>query len=335
MPRQARIDFPGGLHHLMVRGIERKRIFQNDLDRDAFLDRLGSLLLETKTPCLAWVLMPNHVHLVLRTGCIPLASLMRRLLTGYAVTYNRKYHRHGPLFQNRYKSVLCQEDPYLLELVRYIHLNPIRARIVPDMDALGRYSYSGHSAIMDLRKRDWQDTDTVLEYFGSKRGRARRKYLDYVTEGVAQGRRPDLVGGGLVRSLGGWAAVEGLRKRSGRFKGDERILGDSDFMEQVLKASEEKMQWRYGLRADGYDLEKILGRVAELLEVSPEEIKGRGRYPKIVEARSLVSYWAVRELGMEGTEVARRLGVTQSAVSQAVARGARIVKERQLSLNGV
>ena len=84
--------------------------------------------------------------------------------------------------------------------------------------------------------------------------------------------------------------------------------------------------------AHGINLDKIFKRVAELLEVSPEEIKGRGRYRKIVEARSLASYWAVRELGMEGTEVARRLGVTQPAVSQAVVRGARIVEERQLGL---
>jgi len=228
--------------------------------------------------------------------------------------------------------VLCQEDPYLLELVRYIHLNPIRGKTVADLDALGRYSYSGHSAIMDLKKREWQDTDTVLKYFGTKRRRAQRKYLDYVREGIGQGKRSDLMGGGLIRSLGGWAAVEGLRNRSTRLKGDERILGDSDFVEEVLKASEEKMQRRYELRAEGMNLDKILKRAAELLEVSLGEIEGGGRYRKIVEARSLVSYWAVRELGMEGAEVARRLGVTQPAVSQAVARGARIVEERQLGL---
>ncbi len=103
-------------------------------------------------------------------------------------------------------------------------------------------------------------------------------------------------------------------------------------MEEVLKASEEKMQRRYELRADGMNLDKILKRAAELLEVSLGEIEGGGRYRKIVEARSLVSYWAVRELGMQGAEVARRLGVTQLAVSQAVTRGARIVEERQLGL---
>lgn len=97
----------------------------------------------------------------------------------------------------------------------------------------------------------------------------------------------------------------------------------------MLKASEDKMQRRYELRADGFDLAKILKRAADLMDVSPEEIKGRGRYPKVVEARNLVSYWAVRELGVEGMEVARRLGVTEPAVSQALARGAQIVEEKR------
>jgi REP element-mobilizing transposase RayT len=157
MPRKARIDYPGGVHHLIVRGIERKRIFQDDRDRNAFLERLGFLLLESKTSCFAWALLPNHVHLLVRTGVIFLAGLMRRLLTGYAVTYNRRYHRHGVLFQNRYKSILCQEDPYLLELVRYIHLNPLRGKRVESIDALDQYPYSGHSAIMGFWKREWQD----------------------------------------------------------------------------------------------------------------------------------------------------------------------------------
>jgi putative transposase len=236
------------------------------------------------------------------------------------------------LFQNRYKSILCQEDPYLLELVRYIHLNPLRGKRVESIDALDQYPYSGHSAIMGFWKREWQDADTVLGYFGHREKGARRKYREYIEQGVGQGRRPDLVGGGLIRSLGGWERVQELGRWRGRFKGDERILGESEFVEEVLKASEEKMQRRYELRADGMNLDKILKRVAELLEVSLGEIEGGGRYRKIVEARSLVSYWAVRELGMEGTEVARRLGVTQPAVSQAVARGARIVEERQLGL---
>ena len=125
MPRKSRIDAPGALHHIICRGIERQRIFQDDRDRDNFLQRLSAIVIETGTACFAWALIPNHFHLLLKTGNAPIATVMRRLLTGYAVSYNRRHNRHGHLFQNRYKSILCQEDAYLLEFVRYIHLNPM------------------------------------------------------------------------------------------------------------------------------------------------------------------------------------------------------------------
>ena len=126
MPRQARIDAPGALHHVICRGIERRKLFLDDTDRDNFIERAGNLFIQTATPCYAWALVPNHFHLLLKTGQEPLSRVMRRLLTGYAVTFNRRHRRRGRLFQNRYKSILCQQDSYLLELVRYIHLNPIR-----------------------------------------------------------------------------------------------------------------------------------------------------------------------------------------------------------------
>ncbi len=122
MPRKARIDAAGALHHIIVRGIERRKIFWDDADRDSFVNRLGKVLIETHTDCFAWAMIPNHVHLLMRTGLTPIATVMRRLLTGYAVGFNRRHLRHGHLFQNRYKSIICQQDPYLLELVRYIHL---------------------------------------------------------------------------------------------------------------------------------------------------------------------------------------------------------------------
>ena len=130
MPRQARIDAPGALHHIIIRGIERTSIFADDRDRENFLERLSQLLTESQTPCYAWALMSNHAHLLLRTGSVAIASLTRRLLTGYAVSFNKRHRRHGYLFQNRYKSILCEEDRYLRQLVAYIHLNPVRAGIV-------------------------------------------------------------------------------------------------------------------------------------------------------------------------------------------------------------
>ena len=122
MPRKARIDTPGALHYIIVRGIERRSIFYDDLDRENFIERFGIVLTESDTPCFAWALIPNHFHLLLKTGTTPMATVMRRLLTGYAVNFNRRHRRHGQLFQNRYKSILCQEDAYLRELVGRVAL---------------------------------------------------------------------------------------------------------------------------------------------------------------------------------------------------------------------
>ena len=148
MPRKARIDAPGALHHIIVRGIEKRKIFEDDKDRDQFIKRLGDILTEVETPIYAWALIPNHVHLLLKTGLTPIATIMSRLLTGYAGYFNRRHRRHGHLFQNRYKSILCQEEPYFRELVRYIHLNPLRAKLVRELKALDKNPYSGHSAVL-------------------------------------------------------------------------------------------------------------------------------------------------------------------------------------------
>ena len=332
MPRQSRIDAPGALHHLIIRGIERRKIFHDDTDRESFLDRLGGILAEASTACYAWALLANHVHLLLRTGAVPIATVMRRLLTGYAATFNRRYRRHGHLFQNRYRSILCQEDPYLLELTRYIHLNPLRARIVRDVKQLDSYPYSGHGVIMGKKKRIWQDVPFVLGQFGRPVAEARRRYRTYVKAGIAQGRRPELVGGGLIRSAGGWSAVKALRRRAVRLKGDERILGDSDFVVKVLEACEESLERRYRLEAKGYDFRKVRARAAKLCGVNPEEVVSGGKRPRAVEARSLLCLWAVRELGMSATAVARLLNLTQPAVSISVRRGEKLARDRGFEL---
>jgi putative transposase len=108
MPRQARIDIPGSLHHIICRGIERRDIFCDDVDRENFVSRLVEITTITSTRCFAWALIPNHVHLLLQTGAIPISTLMQKLLAGYATTFNLRHNRHGYLFQNRYKSIMCQ-----------------------------------------------------------------------------------------------------------------------------------------------------------------------------------------------------------------------------------
>jgi putative transposase len=257
---------------------------------------------------------------------------MRRLLTGYAVGYNLRHHRCGHLFQNRYKSILCEEDPYLLELVRYIHLNPQRSKLVKDYEELCRYPYGGHSVILGHGRRGWQDADYILSQFAQKKATARHTYLQFVQEGIEQGKRPDLIGGGLLRSQGGWTGVKALRAARTYQKGDERILGNGDFVTQVLAGAEEKLERKYRLAAGGYNLDRLIHRVAELLGISTEEVTGAGKSRQRVEARGLLCYWANTELGISQSQLARRLPLNQPAVSNAVRRGERLVRQRKYSL---
>jgi putative transposase len=333
MPRQGRLDAPGVVHHVMIRGIERRNIFKGDGDREDFLARLARLLPETQTACYAWALLPNHVHLLLRTGRAPLATVMRRLLTGYAVRFNHRHKRHGLLFQNRYKSVVCQEDLYFTELVRYIHLNPLRAGIVADVTELNRYPYCGHSALLGKTHRPWQATGYVLAAFAKAVARARKAYVAYVGAGVQQGRRADLIGGGLIRSLGGWAAV-GDRRETGQglIKSDERILGESDFVEAILAQANERYTRQTAWKRRGVGFEQVVARVAEIRQVTPQDVVAQGRQRWKVHARNVLCFWAVREVGLSLTELARHLGMSPPGVGYAVQRGEAMVREHHYEL---
>ena len=320
MPRKARIDAPGALQHIIIRGIEQKTIFRKDSDKKDFLDRLGKLLLDTQTACYAWALMTNHVHLLLRSGTAPISSVMSRLLTGYAVSFNRRYHRYGHLFQNRYKSILCEDEPYLHQLVAYIHLNPYRAGMIENLQALQTYPFSGHCALMGNTEVVWQDTDFVLAVFGKTVMSARKRYADYVSKCASAGRRSELTGGGLIRSTGGWRAVKDAYRDGIRLTSDERILGSSDFVRTTLSNADEEYDRRMRLQALGIDLDAVLEAVCTHLSVDMEEMASPSRKPMICQARALAGYLAVRELRITGATVARRLNVDRSSVSRSIGR---------------
>jgi REP-associated tyrosine transposase len=328
MPRQSRLDTPGALHHIIARGNERRQIFEDKRDCKEFSIRLGDILSGTETICYAWAIIPNHFHLFLRTGSFPIATIMRRLLTGYAIYFNRRHRRYGHLFQNRYKSILCQEDPYFQELVRYIHLNPLRAKLVNGIGALDKYPYSGHRALMGMVKNEWQDTEYVLGWFGKGTKQGRSRYHDFMKEGVSMGKRPELTGGGLVRSVGGWLNLMEMRRAKVFVKGDERILGEGDFVEQMLQKSGEAFERRSLLKSQGWDLDKLAAYVANLLGIDISVVWSAGKYRHIVEARSLLCYWAVRELGVSMTSLAKRLELSVAAITQSVERGESLKEEK-------
>lgn len=321
MPRKSRIDVPGAVHHAIIRGIERSPIFKDSKDYENFISRLALILNETSTSCYAWALMKNHVHLLLRTGHLSLTTVMRRLLTGYAQQFNRRYNRSGHLFQNRYKSFLCEEDPYFLELVRYIHLNPIRAGIANDMAELEKFPWCGHSVIMGISKQEWQDSLYVLSLFRDKQATARQAYYSFVEQGIAFGKRPDLIGGGLIRSAGGWVAVQDLRKSKEVFASDERILGGSAFVDSVLKQANENHERKIAATIQGIDMVRLIGIVCDHFGLNPATFKSPSKQSHIVLARAIISGIAFDTLRIRGIDIARQLNVTPAAVSRLAAKG--------------
>ena len=320
MPRQPRLDIPGALHHIMVRGIDKTNIFRDDEDKSRFLERLGQTVTEGKCTVYAWVLMDNHIHILFKSGKAGISTVMRKLLTWYALYFNRRHHRTGHLFENRYKSILCDEDNYLLALIRYIHFNPMRAGIVKSLDELDRYPWSGHSAVMNKRERPWMDTDSVLLQFNDTTRRARNAYRRFMQEGIGMGHKPELIGGGLVRSLGGWSQVQSAQRKGQKTEYDERILGSGDFVTAIFKEAEEKQIRQLKLRRSSRTIADIIREECKRSEVSAEELKRGNRRRKASEVRMTVARRSRNELGLSGAEIARHLGVNTSSINRALAR---------------
>jgi putative transposase len=320
MPRQARLDVPGAFHHIMVRGINKSAIFEDDQDRSCFLERLGKNIIETQSSVYAWTLMETHIHLLVRSGRPGISGLMQKLLTWYAQYYNRRHRRTGHLFENRYKSILCDEETYLLALVRYIHLNPVRAKIVKTMKELDGYPWSGHRMIIARNEYPWMDRAHVLVQFAGTKRKAIREYLRFVQGGLGEGRNPMLTGGGLIRSQGGWSQVLALRRKEEKELSDERILGSGDFVDRVLQEVEERQLRQMKLRRRGRYIGDIIREECRKRKVSEEEVRKGSRRSRVSEARAAIAYRSKEELGISGAEIARYLGVNTSSINRTLAR---------------
>jgi REP element-mobilizing transposase RayT len=314
----------------MGRGLERRRIFYADADKQDFLARLGETLARSGSQCLAWSVMSNHYHLLIRVGDQPLVKLMSPLLGGYAAHYNRRHRRSGYVFQNRYKSILCDADSYLLELVRYIHLNPLRADMLKKLNDLDRYPWTGHATIMGHQKQDWQSVTEVLSLFARGVGTARRRYREYVDQGLGERESEALLGGGLVRSYGGWEGLKRLRKEHVRCIGDERILGDSDFVKRALAQDTLSIEKGTQRIQAGWDLDRLIRRVCLYCGVKEEQLAQKARANDLSLAKALICFWGSRELNLSLREIAHRLAISQPATSQWVKRGREYCRELEI-----
>jgi len=314
MPRQPRIDIAGLLQHVIFRGVARSDIFMDDADRENFVRRLSQLLVETETRCYAWALLDNHVHLLLLPTRQPLARLMLRLLTGYAVSFNLRHHRSGHLFQNRYKSIVCDEEAYLLELVRYIHLNPLRAGVVKDLDELAEYRWCGHRQLLGREGPELIDAADLLMLFANRKKTATGRYLQFLADGIGGTPPIKLSQGGRRVSQ----AFNSALQDDELF--DERILGGGDFVEQVLGAS----------RNEGpsqLSLQKLIALVARHFKLDADDLALPSKQPVIVRAKALICFVATRFCRLKGAEVGRCLAYSTTAVSRAALRGKKLYEE--------
>jgi hypothetical protein len=242
-----------------------------------------------------------------------LAEIMRRLLTGYAVVFNLRHNRAGHLFQNRYKSIVCNNDPYLLELVRYIHLNPVRAGMVDDLETLADCPWSGHCELLGRSSMPVIRVDEVLTLFSSQRKVAQKNYESFIADGLHARPMIKLSSGGKRSSK----ALDPSIAEDAVF--DDRILGGGHFVEQVLNASS-PLQNNHRM-----PFTELVQRVANCFQIAPATLSAPSKERNIVRAKAVICHVAVRKLGIKGVDVAATLGYSSTAVTQATKRGEAIL----------
>jgi REP element-mobilizing transposase RayT len=186
MARRPRFEVEGGLYHIIARGNNRQAIFHSDEDYKKFLFLLGVQKQKLPFYLYSYCLMTNHFHLLIERQVDTIGHIMLRVLTGYSQYYNRKYRKVGHVFQGRHKAILCQSDRYLSELVRYIHLNPVRAKMVRKAEA---YAYSSQHAYLGTQPVGIVDVDPVLRLFGARKNEARKNFAKYVAAGAKLGHQ--------------------------------------------------------------------------------------------------------------------------------------------------
>lgn len=304
----------------MARGIDRYAIFRSEADRQEFVDRLGGVVVDAGAAVYAWSLLPNHFHLLVRTGPTPLSLLMRRLLTGHAVSFNRRYQRCGHVFQNRFKSILVHDETYFLELVRYIHLNPLRAGVVSSIDELDVHPWTGHRTLMGSDAPAWQPVAAVLGCYGPATSAARAAYRRFVAEGI-RCSSSHLDGGGFLRQGSRWQAVEPLRRGREAWARAERVLtrptapGTPEAILPPLPPPQVR-------RALDVDPRALVERIIKQLGLTVEEITGGSRRPSVTAGRTLLAHVLVRRCGLSFNQAATFVGVSKWSVRRALQRTA-------------
>ena len=284
MARRPRVFASGLLYHVIVRGNQRRKTFRSDDDYKAYLDRLEKYRAKFHVRIYAYCLMPNHVHLLLETGSPPLAKFMQGLQQSYTQYFNRSYRKVGHLFQGRYKAIICDKDKYLLALVRYIHLNPVRARLAKRPE---RYPHSGHRNYLLNGTPKIIEAGRILKLLGGKKG-----YENFVLEGMSESHNDE------------YYAVE-----------DQRFLGEEGFGEEISREAGVEEE-----RKPKKSIETVFKEIARKLETTPDLLRGKDRRWDISTKRAQAVASLVREHGYGVSEVAKFLRRDQANISTMLSR---------------
>ena len=284
MARRPRVFAPGLLYHVIVRGNQRRKTFRSDDDYQAYLDRLEKYRAQCRVRIYAYCLMPNHVHLLVETGPTPLAKFMQGLQQSYTQYFNRSYRKVGHLFQGRYKAIICERDQYLLALVRYIHLNPVRAKLATRPE---RYAYSGHNSYLRNGTAKIVEVRPILKLLGGKKA-----YERFVLEGIGEDHNE------------AYYAVD-----------DQRFLGEEGFGEELSRDGEANEE-----RKKNKPIEAVIKAIARRVEASPEILRGKDRRWDITTKRAEAVTLLVRDYGYAVSEVAKYLRRDQANISTMLSR---------------
>ncbi len=284
MGRRPRGHFSGALYHVIVRGNQRQATFRSDADRRRYLDLLNQYRRRYAFHLYAYVLMSNHVHLLLEVGETPFAKAMQGLQQSYTLYFNRKYKLVGYLFQGCYKDILCDRDAYLLELVRYIHLNPVRSKIV---DTPGSYAWSSHRAYLGTGDNKNVECGRILKQFSPQPQKAQKLFDQFVLDGFGAGHREDFY------------AVK-----------EQRYLGDDEFLERVDRKINNEPS-----RPPRIDLAKIEAAVCRHFELFVNLLRSRSKERRGSFGRGLVACLGQELGGIALNQVAKRYDRDQVTLS--------------------
>ncbi|MBI5212130.1 MAG: transposase [Nitrospirae bacterium] len=287
MARKTRIEFEGAFYHIITRGNQRQKVFKHEDDSTKYLETVAKYKEKYGFALYAYVLMSNHVHLLIETGKVPLSKILQGINQSYTMYYNKRYRTAGHLFQGRYKAILCDKDEYLLALLKYIHFNPMRAKIA----APGEYKWSSHVSYTSRQSKDTLvDTEKVLKLFSGNKSAARKLYRAYMEDTDVHIGKEDV-----------YATV------------DQRILGDEEFVERVRGKNSGSIKGRK--RAKAYRLPEIAGAVEEIYGVGLKEIRQRGKARRLTAAKNMISLVA-SEYGYKNKEVAEYIGKDPMVVTR-------------------